>query len=335
MSETLDIEVVNVTAGPGRRLAEAREAQGLAPEDVAGQLRLSLQTVQSLENDDYEQLPPAAFVSGYLRSYARLLGLPEQEILDRFAEVGAEKTPPVGVVARSQPVQMRASDPGVRVVTYLVFGGLILLSTLWWVAQHDAVEPAPASEAMTAVSAEPEPAPVAAPAVPAGEDTPEVDALAMPAISAPLPDTTAGSVPSPVATTPTPATPVAPVTVPTPAAQPEPESEPVAAAAEPAAPPPIPLTANMPQSKLEIAFAGDCWAEVSDAAGRLLAYDLFQAGRTLVLRGEAPFKVFFGYSPAAQVSLNGEVFDHSPYQRRNDTARFRVGSADDNAARTD
>ncbi|MGE0081382.1 MAG: helix-turn-helix domain-containing protein [Thiohalomonadaceae bacterium] len=329
MSEVLEVETVTTTARPGRRLAEAREAQGLALEDVAGQLRLSLHILRALERDDYDQLPPAAFVTGYLRGYARLLGLPEQEILDGYP--GAEKIPPVGVVACSQPPQVRASDPRVRAVTYLVFGGLILLSALWWASQEEPEVSAPAAEAVVAAAeaqAEPSPAPAEAPAT-ADQAAPASGEAAAAASAAP-----AVTKPAPVPVMPVirPILP-APTPAPAPAVPAEPEPEP--AAAEPEAPPPPPLTADMPQSKLELTFSGDCWAEVTDAAGRLLAYDLFQAGRTLVLRGEAPFKVFFGYSPAAQVSLNGEVFDHTPYQRRNDTARFRVGSTDDNAARTD
>lgn len=315
MSETLEIEEVVTTAGPGQRLAEAREAQGLALEDVASQLRLSLHILQALERDDYDQLPPAAFVTGYLRSYARLLGLPEQEILDSFT--GAAKVPTVGAVARSQPPQVRASDPPVRLVTYLVFGGLILLSIFWWISQGGSEEPAAESVmAATEPASEPE-------AEPARALAEEIVPPAEP--SAPE----RSEEPAPVAVT----TPPPPAASATPAAA-EP-AQPAQATAAPAVPQPPPLTTDMPQSKLEITFTSDCWTEVTDAAGRVLAYDLYRGGRTLTLRGEAPFRVFFGYSPAAQVSLNDQPFDHSPYQRRNDTALFRVGSAQDNAARTD
>lgn len=317
MSETLEVEVVSGLTGPGRRLAEARETQGLALEHVAGQLRLSLPILQALESDDYAQLPPATFVAGYLRSYARLLGLPEQEIAAGFA--AAEKTPPVGVVARSQPPQVRASDLPVRAVTYLIFGGLALLSALWWMAQSETTpELTPASEVAVAV-------------VP---DT--VAEAAMPEEPAPAADETVTAIapdaPAPAAVSPAPEPPPLPVTTPAPLA---PVSETTPAATAPAAPDTPPLTAAMPQSKLVLEFSGDCWIEITDAAGRKLAYDLVQAGRTVTLRGEAPFTVFFGYAPAVQVSLNGQVFDHGPYQRRNDTARFRLGSTNDNTARTD
>jgi cytoskeleton protein RodZ len=318
VSETLDVEVVNVD-GPGRQLAEAREAQGLSVEYVSGQLRLSLHILQALERDDYAQLPPAAFVSGYVRSYARLLGLPEQDLVDRYA---AMQTPPpaqVGAVARSQPQQVQASDPPVRAFTYLVFGGLLVLSAVWWTSQRETVQ----EDTLSA----PDAALAGAQEVPAAAETgaalPEPPTEAVPAAA----ESATADVPAPE-TVPAAATPAAPP-VEAPAAQP------AAAPAKPETPPPPPLTADVPQSKLVLDFTGECWTEITDAAGRQLVYDLAAAGRTISVRGEAPFTVFFGYSPAAQVTLNDEVFDHAPYQRRNDTARFRLGSAADNMARTD
>ncbi len=317
MSETLEVEVVSVAAGPGRRLAEARDAQGLALEHVAGQLRLSVHMLEALEKDDYAQLPPAAFVTGYLRSYARLLGLPEQEIVDGFTSAG--KAPPpaeVGAVARSQPPQVRASDPQVRAITYLVFGGLLLLSMLWWITQRELPQPAePAPEAVATTA-----------------ETPAVDL----APTAPIPLAVEDAPSAAAAGAPVPELPAARVEIAPPAVVPEPvpEAAPVESPA-PAEPLPPPLTADVPQSKLVLEFTGDCWTEITDAAGRKLIYDLAQAGRVVTLRGEAPFTVFFGYAPAAQVTLNDELFDHSPYQRRNDTARFRLGSAGDNAPRTE
>jgi cytoskeleton protein RodZ len=94
------------------------------------------------------------------------------------------------------------------------------------------------------------------------------------------------------------------------------------------------LTAATPQSKVVIQTTEECWVDVIDASGRQLAYELAPAGKTLTVRGEAPFKVFFGYSPAAQIYFNDQLFDHRPFQRR-DMARFKLGTAEDNAPLTE
>ncbi len=61
---------------PGERLRRAREEQGLSQDEVSKHLRLSLSYLRALEEDDYDRLPEPPFIKGYLRNYARFLGLP-------------------------------------------------------------------------------------------------------------------------------------------------------------------------------------------------------------------------------------------------------------------
>lgn len=66
---------------PGARLRMAREARGLAIEDVAGSLRLNAALVLAMEEDRLALLGAPVFARGHLRSYAVLVGVPESEIL--------------------------------------------------------------------------------------------------------------------------------------------------------------------------------------------------------------------------------------------------------------
>ena len=67
----------------GQELAFAREAKGMSQEQIADILNLTLANVLALENDDYESLPGWTYVSGYLRAYARLLGLDSDSLRDK------------------------------------------------------------------------------------------------------------------------------------------------------------------------------------------------------------------------------------------------------------
>ena len=67
----------------GQELAFAREAKGMSQEQIADILNLTLANVIALENDDYESLPGWTYVSGYLRAYARLLGLDSDGLRDK------------------------------------------------------------------------------------------------------------------------------------------------------------------------------------------------------------------------------------------------------------
>ena len=93
----------NTTAGNdrlsiGARLAAARKKCELDIQVVASELNLDAGIITALENDDMAALPAAIFVKGYLRNYARLVGLPEDEVVrDYAAQTG--KLPPLTVVA--------------------------------------------------------------------------------------------------------------------------------------------------------------------------------------------------------------------------------------------
>jgi cytoskeleton protein RodZ len=69
---------------PGQVLAERREEWGLTVQDVASNLNLGAETIEALEADNYERLPGSTFVKGYIRSYARLLKLDAEDLLENI-----------------------------------------------------------------------------------------------------------------------------------------------------------------------------------------------------------------------------------------------------------
>lgn len=312
---------------PGKHLRAAREAMGLTREAVAAQLRLQVRLIAALEDDNYDALPSQAFVSGYLRSYARLLGLPEDSFVPPQTSIGE---PPPLVAKFTTEKQASSHDKRTRLVTYLVISAIAVSVVMWWLAQRQAVEPEfmtsepaiveqeegpdlklPETELQGAdgLSATPESVPVPESALPP-EQMPITEQMPQDGSEAQEPQTGAKD------------------------AVVSQQSEPVQQTveqrgeAETTAPAP-PLTEAMPQSKLELRYEADSWTEVNDNAGRQLAYGLIRAGNVLELRGEAPFRVFLGYAPGVTVYYNGELFDHSPFQRR-DVARFRIGRAEHN-----
>jgi cytoskeleton protein RodZ len=65
----------------GQMLREAREQQGLSVNDVANRIKFAPKQIEWLEADDYVKLPEAAFVRGFVRSYARLLNLDSASLI--------------------------------------------------------------------------------------------------------------------------------------------------------------------------------------------------------------------------------------------------------------
>ena len=77
-----------MTEGLGLWLRRAREAQQLTLDDVEKKLRIRRRYLQALEAGDYSALPGQIQTRGFLRNYARFLGVPPEEALARYeAEV--------------------------------------------------------------------------------------------------------------------------------------------------------------------------------------------------------------------------------------------------------
>jgi hypothetical protein len=74
----------------GAMLQRAREDRGLSVQDIAQRTRISARWVEALEAARLDVLPAQVFVSGYVRSYARAVGLPTEEVLGRYQALAAE-----------------------------------------------------------------------------------------------------------------------------------------------------------------------------------------------------------------------------------------------------
>lgn len=77
----------------GHILREARENKGLSLEEAQAKTRISVRYLTALENGQYSALPTAVHVRGFLRNYARFLGLDPQPLLTRYAAGQGQDAP--------------------------------------------------------------------------------------------------------------------------------------------------------------------------------------------------------------------------------------------------
>jgi len=120
----------NVRMSPGARLSAARKERKLSLKAVADELKLDVSMVEALEQDDRTALPAAIFVQGYLRRYARLTGLPEDELVSDYADTTGE-LPPLSVVAIKRKKSF-VRLPSARLLRNII---LILLAVIMlWLA---------------------------------------------------------------------------------------------------------------------------------------------------------------------------------------------------------
>ena len=295
-------DVAPLVGGPGHHLREAREARKLTQAQVAMQLRLQTRIIEALERDDYHALPGSTFVQGYLRSYARLLGLAENHIV-ALAPLESVAPPPLVSSIAGGESEASSRDLPFRIMSFLLLL-VVVIGVGWWLSQQEQMAarlsppggPSAGGEQGLVLPDE-TPAPAAS----------EVDE-ALPVDAASEAGDEQGVAVQPQA-------PVGVVPAQT------------VSATAPVVPPP--LTAETPQSLLELEYQADSWSEISDAAGRKLVYGLIPAGQRLALHGEAPFRVFLGYANGVLVYYNGSLYDHTPFQS-GDMARFRLGRVEHN-----
>ena len=110
-----------LTSSIGTRLRHEREVRGMSLEEISRATRIPLSSVERLEADRFDDLPGEVFVRGFLRSYARAIGLDSEEVLAQYSS--ARRVPyvaPVPVAPASQRRESRRVGVAIAVVLLLV-----------------------------------------------------------------------------------------------------------------------------------------------------------------------------------------------------------------------
>jgi len=298
--------------GVGQELAAAREARGLALADVAQQLKFAPRQLEALEQEQFSALPGATFARGMVRSYARLLKLDPDPLVERIA--GRFEVPDSNRLAARYHQPVPFSDSARKstfVYLGLSLGVLVLVGAVGyeWHQERQAAAKSKGSAVAKAAPKERETKPRAAP---------------VPAQVA-------------VAPAPVPAAPAAPVPV-----APE-KSKPVTVAAAPPAvvapekPKPVaqdkdkdkdkdkekPKVASSGPHRLVVRTEGEAWIEIKDAADRMLVSSLNPPGSERVVRGKPPYSLVIGNASNVRVLYDDKPIDLAPHTRQ-DVARLTV-----------
>ena len=314
---TQDHQEANTT---GARLRNAREQLGLSQQAVAERLCLKVSTVRDIEDDKAPADLASTFLRGYIRSYARLVHIPEEELLPMMAKqapIRAAKVAPMQSFSLGKRRKKR--DGWLMSFTWLVLFVVIGLSGAWWWQDHKAQQ----DEISTM----------------ADQSYAELNAGDSNSQSIPLDNQSANSAPdtaansAPVETSPAPAA-STPAPAPAPAennAVVAPSQANVDTAAAPATSP-LPTdqanvtTAAASAQDLVLNFTADCWLEVSDATGKKLFSGLQRKGGNLNLSGQAPYKLKIGAPAAVQIQYLGKPVDLSRFIRTNQVARLTLNA---------
>lgn len=282
-----NVTIAAVT-GVGQELAAAREARGLALADVAQQLKFAPRQLEALEQEHFAALPGATFAKGMVRSYARLLKLDPEPLLQRVA--GHFEVPDSNRLAARYHQPVPFSD-GARKSTFVYLGlsagVLVLVGAVAYEWQQERLAAGKPKETAVARAApketKPRAAPVQAAAAPAAavQETKSVVAVAVPPPPALVPE-------KPKLVTP---------------------EKPKVLAAGP--------------HRLVVRTDGEAWIEIKDAADRMLVSSLNPPGSERVVRGKPPYSLVIGNASNVRILYDDKPIDLAPHTRQ-DVARLTV-----------
>ena len=290
---------------PGYLLRQAREERGLSQMEAARDLHLTSKVINAIEEDNFELIPSFVFARGYIRSYARHVGLDGQSLVAAFDTVygvpdhGAK---PISGVGKGG-LQSKPSDTWVKVISIVFVIGLLAASIVWWQSQNGSLTlPQLTSETVEAFSSD---------VVGGGDDNIDLALLSiaqsdvgetMPAEEAP-PEVNAVAEVSTVAE----------VDV---VAQDDKEQVSIAVADVDVLGP--------GQARLVMVFEKDCWVEIKDGNGKMILSDLYSAGDTIDQVVTSPIEVLLGRSSGVStMTFGGKIIDLEPHTRK-DIARVTL-----------
>ena len=274
----------------GEQLRAARESAGLKLAEVALSLKLGVRQLDALENGDWNGLPGATFIRGFIRNYARLLGIDPLPLMTQLDTVLAKPATTISVPESSTPSNVPYNSSGARDDRRFVFLGLIaaLLAALVYFLLPDdlahlreetqsIIDSLSRKEEPVVVPVAPAPAPVAEPVFPPGA-TPQ-------------------QIMNPQSVLPADQPAVAPVVA-------TEKSAPVASTAA-----------------LSFEIVRESWIEVRDRDDKVIFSQRLLAGSQKSVNGNGPLTLVIGYAPGVKLQWRGQPVDLEPHSR-GDVARL-------------
>lgn len=174
----------------GEELRREREIRGISLKEISDATKISKRFLEAIERNDHRTLPAPVFTRGFVREYARYLGLNAEEMVNRYNYAAAnddriEKPPqipvhpnvPVRDISPKPPPKRGIPSPFARVdrnFVFLILIAVALAAVVFWVIRSKRFEGEADTETTTMVpitTTRPAPPPPAETAAPAPDDS--------------------------------------------------------------------------------------------------------------------------------------------------------------------
>jgi cytoskeleton protein RodZ len=307
-------ETIQTTGG---KLRAQRESLGLTPEDIGSALKVPARKIKAIEAEQWEALPTGPYLRGFLRSYAKILRIDAQELIDEIGSSLTQSRSPDTILRLPNsfntplPRQSVASSDG-RGGRLLIYGAgvvvVLILLMLWsgtasfndllgkfGLGSTVAVSSTPPVTQPATLPETPAPATVDVAVPAATNDAPANAAAMMQAANSDAAAATAANAATAASTT-------APTT----------SNSPTKAPAGMAVAAPASGT-----STLQMDFQAESWVQVKQTDGQILMSKTNFGNAHEILNGVAPLDLIIGNASVVKLQFRGEPVDLTPYIHEN------------------
>jgi cytoskeleton protein RodZ len=319
---------------PGTLLKQKREALGLSQKQICDRLRLRITLIQSIEDNNFDIDKVATFVRGYVRSYAKAVGISDAEILAAYDYHYGPVSHDTEMKSFSKKTIRDQHNSRINFISFAVLVIIVGISSIWWLQsqQLDTLSPTNTLLSLSGDSSDPEgesddlrgnsgfatvsdletqeaasgtipsdasanDATIDTHAGTADVDLNEVqpDSVTTPEDASVAPISDSGSVPTPVTT------------------QGNAASQPLSSVVSPTSSSVTDNVVGNTENVVTMTFSNDCWIRVKDSTGKILSIGLKKTGQTISMEGQRPYNITLGAPESVTMTLASEPFDLSGY----------------------
>jgi len=94
----------------GAKLRQQREQRGVSLDEISNTTKISTRMLQALEEDHFEQLPGGIFNKGFIRAYARVVGMDEDEVIADYLAAISPPDPEAKAAPEQRAPDLRISE---------------------------------------------------------------------------------------------------------------------------------------------------------------------------------------------------------------------------------
>ncbi|EIT7140213.1 cytoskeleton protein RodZ [Vibrio parahaemolyticus] len=304
MTEHENTNEVPLSIEAGTLLKNKRESLGMTQKQVADRLRLRVSVIEDIENNRFESQQVATFTRGYLRSYAKFVGLDEKVVLvalEQTADV-KPKEQEIEMQSFSRKTKHEKHNSRIMLLTWAIAIVIIGISAAWWWQNQQ-------ENSLAQVVAEAN----VETSQPSADEIADIDLMTEEELIASTPAELAASNNTASESSINAAQTDEVVPAETEESTTEATQQPVAVieAAEEIqdASPVVPEGMTL----LTMKFKADCWIQVKDTNGKTLVSGTQKPGQDVELTGKAPFKVILGAPEGVTMTFASEPVDLSGY----------------------